>query len=305
MIKNYLWQGRQDGEGIEHQRIHQVMDKSVAAEYALIGFASDEGVKRNKGRIGAKAGPDAIRAQLAGLPLHQPLSICDIGTVYCDDGQLELAQRELSDQLIRLLENNSTPIVLGGGHEVAFASFNGLFDYLQKNESGKTIGIINFDAHFDLRHNEQATSGTPFLQAATLCQQYQQPFSYLCLGIADHANTRVLFETADQLACQYIRDKDLSIAKIDQAIVQIEQFIAQVDYLYITIDLDVFSMALAPGVSAPAVRGISTEIFVLLFNTIKASGKIRLLDIAECNPQYDIDQHTAKLAAYLIYQFLF
>ena len=305
MIKDYQWQGRKDGEGIEHQRIHQVMDQSIAAKYALIGFASDEGVKRNKGRIGAKAGPDAIRAQLAGLPLHQPLSICDMGTVYCDDGQLELAQRELSDQLINLLENNSTPIVLGGGHEVAFASFTGLFDYLQKNESGKTIGIINFDAHFDLRHAEQATSGTPFLQAAALCQQYQQPFNYLCLGIADHANTQVLFKTADQLGCQYIRDKDLSITNINPVIEQIEQFIAQVDYLYITIDLDVFSMALAPGVSAPAARGISTEIFDLLFNTIKVSGKIRLLDIAECNPQYDIDQHTAKLAAYLIYQFLF
>ncbi|MGO2335492.1 formimidoylglutamase [Providencia sp.] len=305
MTQPFQWQGRIDGEAQAHLRIHQVINKVTPAQFALVGFASDEGVRRNKGRQGAKAGPDAIRRQLAGLPLHQTLAIRDAGTISCDDGDLESAQRRLSDELIAILATKQTPIVLGGGHEVAFASFQGLFDYVEKHESGKSIGIINFDAHFDLRAASEATSGTPFLQSAKLCEQHQRPFHYLCLGIADHGNTKILFDTADKLGCQYIRDKALTHSLLAKAIEQIKQFISQVDYLYVTVDLDVFSAAIAPGVSAPAARGISTEIFDELFSIIKDSKKIALLDIAECNPEFDIDNHTSKLAAYIIYQFLF
>ncbi|MBP6122585.1 MULTISPECIES: formimidoylglutamase [Providencia] len=305
MTQPFQWQGRTDGETQEHLRIHQVINKTSPAQFALIGFTSDEGVRRNKGRLGAKAGPNEIRRQLAGLPLHQPLAIRDAGNIGCDDGNLEVAQRRLSDEIVTILEANQKPIVLGGGHEVAFASFQGLFDFVEKQNTNKTIGIINFDAHFDLREASEATSGTPFLQSAKLCKQHQRPFNYLCLGIAEHGNTKVLFDTADKLGCQYIRDKALTSSQLAQARVQIQQFIDQVDHLYVTIDLDVFSAAIAPGVSAPAPRGISTETFDELFGVIKSSGKITVFDIAECNPEFDIDNHTSKLAAYLIYQYLF
>lgn len=305
MTVPFIWQGRIDGETEEHLRIHQVMNKHTPAQFTLLGFASDEGVRRNKGRLGAKAGPDAIRQQLAGLPLHQSLAIRDAGTVHCDDGDLEIAQRHLSDEIINILSIGQTPIVLGGGHEVAFASFQGLFDFVAQTEPTKIIGIINFDAHFDLRSAPEATSGTPFLQSAMLCKQHNRPFNYLCLGIADHGNTKVLFNTADNLGCHYIRDKSLTHSQLPKAIQQIEQFINEVDYLYVTVDLDVFSASIAPGVSAPAAKGINTEIFDELFVVIKASGKIAIFDIAECNPVFDIDNHTSKLAAYLIYQFLF
>ncbi|MDD9338569.1 MAG: formimidoylglutamase [Providencia heimbachae] len=305
MTQPFQWQGRTDGETQEHLRIHQVINKTSPAQFALIGFTSDEGVRRNKGRLGAKAGPNEIRRQLAGLPLHQPLAIRDAGNIGCDDGNLEAAQRRLSDEIVTILEANQKPIVLGGGHEVAFASFQGLFDFVEKQNTNKTIGIINFDAHFDLREASEATSGTPFLQSAKLCKQHQRPFNYLCLGIAEHGNTKVLFDTADKLGCQYIRDKALTSSQLAQARVQIQQFIDQVDHLYVTIDLDVFSAAIAPGVSAPAPRGISTETFDELFGVIKSSGKITVFDIAECNPEFDIDNHTSKLAAYLIYQYLF
>ncbi|WP_265494920.1 formimidoylglutamase, partial [Providencia heimbachae] len=296
MTQPFQWQGRTDGETQEHLRIHQVINKTSPAQFALIGFTSDEGVRRNKGRLGAKAGPNEIRRQLAGLPLHQPLAIRDAGNIGCDDGNLEVAQRRLSDEIVTILEANQKPIVLGGGHEVAFASFQGLFDFVEKQNTNKTIGIINFDAHFDLREASEATSGTPFLQSAKLCKQHQRPFNYLCLGIAEHGNTKVLFDTADKLGCQYIRDKALTSSQLAQARVQIQQFIDQVDHLYVTIDLDVFSAAIAPGVSAPAPRGISTETFDELFGVIKSSGKITVFDIAECNPEFDIDNHTSKLA---------
>ena len=38
---------------------------------------------------------------------------------------------------------------------------------------------------------------------------------------------------------------------------------------------------------------------------IKCSEKIKVLDIAECNPIFDLDHKTAKLAAYIIFNYIF
>ncbi|QHH96541.1 formimidoylglutamase [Acinetobacter dispersus] len=305
MNYSFTWQGRKDGEGAEHLRIHQVVNTTPRADYALIGFSSDEGVKRNKGRLGAADAPDSIRAQLANLPVHQPVTIADIGTVVCDGSKLEQAQAELAEQVERSLKQGMKPIVLGGGHEVAFGSFSGLFQYLQNHEPNKKIGIINFDAHFDLREAEQVTSGTPFLNAAKLSEQHQQEFNYLCIGVAKHSNTKVLFETADRLNCTYIYDYELQQQNVETLIEKLTAFTGKVDYLYITVDLDVFSASIAPGVSAPAVKGIDLSVFDPLLEAIKETGKIKVFDVAECNPRFDLDSRTAKLAAYIIFNYIF
>ena len=305
MTSTFDWNGRNDGTAVSHRRIFQVTNQSDSANFALIGFSSDEGVQRNKGRIGAADAPNAIRKQLANLPVHQPISIADYGDVICENGLLEQAQARLADQVAQSLAQGQHPIVLGGGHEVAFGSFSGLFQYLQKHKPEKNIGIINFDAHFDLREAEQASSGTPFLQAAQLSEQNAKPFHYLCIGVAKHANTKFLFETADRLNCEYIYDRDVHISQIESVFEKVNNFIKKVDYLYITIDLDVFSSSIAPGVSAPAVKGIDLTVFDPILQLIKCSEKIKVLDIAECNPIFDLDHKTAKLAAYIIFNYIF
>lgn len=318
MNKTFQWVGRCDGMQLSHMRMHQIIDQHIDQAntqvkndqtYTLIGFCSDEGVQRNQGRVGAALAPDLIRKQLANLPVHQPIHVEDAGNIECIDHALEQAQQQLSTTVTTFLSQGKYPIVLGGGHEVAYGSFKGLFDFAESNldENGcsQQIGIINFDAHFDLRDHPEATSGTPFLQAAKLSQSQGKNFAYLCLGVAQHANTKILFDTADTLHCQYVYDYEMSAVLDHQIKDKIQKFIDQVDLIYITVDLDVFSAHIAPGVSAPAVRGIDVATFENIFNLICASGKVRLLDIAECNPKYDIDQHTAKLAAYIIYQYLF
>ena len=301
---SYQWQGRHDGTGDEYLRMYQIINQTAQAEFVLIGFSSDEGVRRNKGRIGAAQSPDLIRNQLANLPIHYPVLIQDLGTVSCVNEQLEQAQAELANQIDWALQKGMKPIVLGGGHEVAFGSFSGLFKYVQTNATNKKIGIINFDAHFDLRHDDQATSGTPFLQAAHLSQKHHKAFYYLCIGIAKHSNTKQLFDTAKRLNCKYIYDDEVDRFNLPNLLSRIDDFIKQVDMIYVTVDLDVFSASLAPGVSAPAVKGIDLKTFDYLIDHIHSSGKIKLFDIAEYNPNFDQDHLTARLAAYIAYKYI-
>ena len=297
-----LWTGRDDGNNKErwYQYIIPLKD-SAPAGVALLGVASDEGVKRNHGRPGAAAGPDAIRTSLANFAYHQSTTLYDAGNLYCEQEDLETLQHEQRDKVCQLLEQNHFPLIIGGGHEIAYGSFSGLDKYLLQNQKTGHIGIINLDAHFDLRHAVQATSGTPFLQIADHCRQQNTPFHYLCLGISDIANTEALFTTSRRLNVQYLRDEELNSWQLGKINQQLKEFIQPCQAIYLSIDLDVLPAATAPGVSAPAARGVPQEIVEWLLTTIKQiSGKrFMLADIAEYNPEYDIDGRTARVAARL------
>ena len=307
-METFAWAGREDGEGDKFQRYHHLLRAApAAAEFTLIGFACDEGVVRNGGRPGAAKGPAAIRSALANMVPTTKVAIRDAGDIECADEDLDAAHGELAYAVAAALEAGSTPIVLGGGHEVAFGSFSGLLKHQQhKQDEVPQIGIINFDAHFDLRGDETPTSGTPFLQAARACKATGADFHYLVLGIAQHANTRALFETAEQWKVRFIYDTDLQLSTLDLAAVQgrIDDFIDSLDAIYLSVDMDVFPAETAPGVSAPAPRGVPREVIEKLVNHVVASGKVHVFDVAETNPDLDPEQRTARLAALLVHNFL-
>ncbi|MBD0778375.1 formimidoylglutamase [Maribacter sp. ANRC-HE7] len=301
-----IWTGRTSDQKLYlHEKVECTdFDKISAGRtqktIALLGYACDTGVKRNQGRIGAFAGPDAIRAQLGKMPNHmdEKSQILDCGTIECVDDDMEAAQSLLSQKVSKLLELHTFPILLGGGHDIAYGHYNGLLDHIEKD---KTIGIINFDAHFDLRSNEKGNnSGTPFYQIAQDATAGKHNFKYLCLGIRKDANDRNLFETAIDFNVEFLRKKEFNMQHLDAVRQTIKDFIAGVDYIYTTIDLDGFSSAYAPGVSAASPMGFAPDIVLKSLWTIIRSKKMIGMDIAEMNPKYDRDDQTAKLAASLI-----
>lgn len=303
------WQGRiDDAEGIEGRRWHQIMqqlDPDISGKrgnkgVALIGFACDAGVARNHGRTGAAEGPAVIRAMLGNMPVRRRTAIVDAGDVTCSDDALEEAQQELSSRIAELLDAGHLPLAMGGGHEIAFGSFGGLARHLEKKESRPRIGILNLDAHFDLRLAERASSGTPFRQIAEDCAARGWPFHYCCLGISEFANTQALFERAKTLGVRWMLDEDMSASRIDDVRAQVDAFLSEVDHVYFTICLDVLPAGVAPGVSAPAARGVTLDVVEPIADMIAVSGKLRLADIAELNPGRDIDQRTARVAARLL-----
>lgn len=298
-----LWQGRVDPETDSprwHQRI-QVLSADSQPGVALLGFASDEGVRRNQGRVGAFNGPLAIRKALANLAWHRSGPAYDAGDVVCADGDLESAQERLGHNVCALLDAGHLPIVLGGGHEVAFGSWQGIAAHLGSAVAPR-IGIINFDAHFDLRDPAHAhSSGTPFAQIAEQCAARGWPFAYACLGVSRASNTRALFQRAAELNVLVREDREIREASLAAIGAELQAFIAGCDAIYLTIDIDVLPACEAPGVSAPAARGVPLALLEPLLETVRDSGKLRLADLAELNPDYDIDARTAKVAARLIY----
>lgn len=299
-----LWQGRKSNANLYlHEKVICVdtLKQETTKTFTILSYACDEGVKRNQGRVGAVTGPEAIVRQLAKMPNHlkKDTQLLDVGTVFCVDNDMEHAQQTLANTVTTLLKNNTFPIVLGGGHDIAYGHYNGILNAVEKH---KTIGIINFDAHFDLRANTNGNnSGTPFYQIAQDCKTNNISFNYLCLGIRDDANDASLFKTAKELEVTVIKNEDFNLHQSIKIQEQISAFIANVDVVYTTVDLDGFSSAYAAGVSAASPMGFSPDIALQCLQTIIKSGKLISLDIAEMNPIYDLDNQTAKLAASLVH----
>ncbi len=285
----------------------------------LIGFACDQGVRRNQGRVGARAAPPLIRRAFATLPVIAELQqrfdgqlstlLGDAGDIHCDDNDgfadssLEQAQLKYANAVSTIVKQGGLPIGLGGGHAIAYGSFLGLWQALENTSEANatpTIGIINFDAHLDIRQSDVATSGTPFRQIAEHLDAQGQPFHYCCIGVSRFSNTAALFDRAEQLGVQVISDEDCHYQPWDTLAERVKSFVDQVDIVYLTIDMDCLPASVVPGVSAPAAYGIELGFVERMVKTIMASGKVKIADIAEINPTFDIDSRSCKVAARLL-----
>lgn len=133
-----------------NEEIKATEQSGTSIAFSFLGFCCDIGVAKNLGRIGAAAGPERIRKSLANLPctFSQDTKIYNAGDIVCINNNLETAQDHLALGVQKILSANIFPILLGGGHEIAFGHYKGIFNFLSESKTEKhKIGIINFDAN--------------------------------------------------------------------------------------------------------------------------------------------------------------
>ncbi len=296
------WQGRIDTEDGElGLRIHQLVQPYNNQQNAkvLIGFCSEEGVKRNKGRLGAKSAPDNIRKTLSNLPIHcTEFNLYDAGNIIVDE-DLEEARKLQTQKVNEILATKSFPMVIGGGHETALGNFLAFIQHFPKDSL-----VVNLDAHFDIRMpNPISTSGTPFYEMYQYCETNGIKFNYLVAGIQQLGNTQALFKRADELKIKYFLADDIH-GNFDAFLNQLTNQLSQYKHIYLSVDMDVLDVAYAPGVSATTINGLTPYQIKAIINCIQTTKKLKIADLVEVNPQYDRDQQTAKLASHLMYNLL-
>lgn len=270
--------------------------------FALLGFQCDEGAARDLRRVGAVEAPRAIRRRLANLSLHlkNPINLYDVGNILCTDHDLESSQKALAQVTNMLLDQGITPIIIGGGHEVVYGHYLGLTPHIKPKTM---LGIVSFDAHFDLHPlapSHRASATTAFYQIAKDMELKQHACGYACIGIQTYANTPSLFEVAQQLHVPYLLADDIHLQNQPMITTFCDAIIEQYKTLALSLSLDVFAPAFAPGVSTIQPLGLTPWQVIPLLRHFIRSGKVRSYDLSEHVPRYDIDHRTAKLAATLI-----
>ena len=241
-----------------------------------------------------KRAPDFIRRALCGLSVHEDLQVYDAGNVVVEDEKLEGAQILLAEKTGKLLDSGLFPVLMGGGHEISYGHVKGALKALPSTEK---LGVINFDPHFDLRPYEQgAHSGS---WARQLFDEHES-LSYFPAGINEATNISSMFEWMKDRGQTYVTMDELLEEPPEELLARIDWFVNQVDHVCITLDLDVFSSGIAPGVSAVNPYGAMPQHIKPLIRSVVKSGKVRSFDVAELNPAHD-NGSTAKLAAFFIH----
>lgn len=268
------------------------------ADVVIVGFPSDEGVRRNGGRPGAAAGPRAIREALYRLTpdaaAHGPFAslmarTADIGDVRVT-GDVEADQARLAAVVSPLLQSKVV-IILGGGHETTFGHFLG---YAQ---AGLTVDILNVDSHADVRPLKEgrAHSGSPFYQALT--HESGRCGRYHVAGLQPHSTAEAHVDFVRQRGGEMVWRQELDRQRVDRLAVALRE------PALATFDLDAVDAATAPGVSAPNPGGLPADLWLHAAFRMGASGAVRSMDIVELNPRLDRDGQTARLAALTVWKF--
>ncbi|MCR4956190.1 MAG: formimidoylglutamase [Lachnospiraceae bacterium] len=323
MLTNYTdamknWQGRVDSTtDYDAFRWHQwvkpidlnqdTLDVTEGKlKFCFIGFCSELGVERNKGRIGTALGPDFTRKAMSGLPcaFSKEVALYDAGDIHLDHITLEEGQKLLGNAVAKIMELGMFPIVLGGGHETTLGHYKGEMTHAWKKAgvNKPDMAIVSFDAHFDMRPYENGgSSGSMFLQIADYCKKEGLKYGYMPIGIQRHSNTVSLFKKAQELGVDYLLAKDIQEGSLATALERVDNFLYKHESAYITVCTDVFSTAFAPGVSAPQALGLDPKDVVPIMKHVLRTRKVRGFDICEISPRFDQDSSTAKLGAVLIF----
>jgi formiminoglutamase len=281
---------------------HLIRSAPVDAEtrVVLVGFPTDQGVRRNHGRPGAAASPDLIRGAFFRMtvdPLGHDSSgsllraTCDVGNLETSE-DLEQDQESLGKLLAPWLKERLTIIVLGGGHETAFGHFLGYAN------AGLKVDWLNWDAHPDVRelNGGQGHSGSPFRQA--LLHGSKACRCYTVAGLIPSSVAKAHLDFVHAHGGHVHWGQSLG----EETVKGIYQALA--DPSAVSFDLDAVDGAFAPGVSAPAAGGLLPALWLAAAYQAGLSPAVQSIDIVELNPLFDQDNQTARLAAATLWWFL-
>jgi formiminoglutamase len=296
------------GEWVKPLNAETDLSKGKVHKIALLGCADDQGVTLNRGRAGAKEGPDSIRKHLykmtppMDLLWEKTIALYDFGNLIAADEIIETHRR--AETLIKeLVEADFTVVALGGGHDFAAPNFFGMAAGFSGKKKPR-LGLINVDPHFDVREleNGKPNSGTPFRQI--LESKKLEGKDFVQFGIQANRNSRPYFN--------YCREKKVSVLSWEtlksnpaplsrqyaEALAELAKHCSPIGA---TFDMD--ACAEGEGVSSPPVVGFSSWDMVQMAEAAGRCPKVGLFEIAEVAPPLDPNERSSRTAAEMIYSF--
>lgn len=276
----------------------------------ILGYPDDDGIKANGGRPGAKEAPDRIRKYLYRMTppalfptLSPPPAIIDGGNL--DGSGLTLAARHSAAEALvgAALRGGHRIVSLGGGHDYGYPDAVVYARHAQ--EHGIRPLIINFDAHLDVRSDQNGiNSGTPFYRLI----QAVPDAEVIAIGLQAQCNSRQHRDwlTEHGGSCCFEEERQNTGRSLVEALLEtLGDRALKRQPIFISIDIDAFSSAVAPGASQSWPTGFSPDAFFEAFNWLLARFDVAHIGLYEVSPPLDIDDRTSRLAALIAYRFMF
>jgi agmatinase len=240
-------------------------------------------------RRGAATAPAAIRWASESIETFSPAQQRDLEDLaVADAGDLDMVGCAPEDAVERIraavVGTTGLPVLLGGEHTVTLGAVFALSD------RHPDLAVVVLDAHLDLRdvYNGQRWSH------ATVTRRMAErlgPDRIAVLGA--RSGTRAEWELAGSLAAC---SRTGAIGSGAWALLSGRP-------LYLSVDIDAFDPALAPGTGNPEPLGLDVMDFVGLVSALRGC-RVVGCDLVEVSPPFDPSGRTAVLAAWIVREML-
>lgn len=283
----------------------------------ILGVPMDLGA----GKRGVDMGPSAIR--LANLTqslqamgkvvedrgnIHVPVGINRENEFMRYREEVLVVCRELAEEVYKIYQEDSFPLILGGDHSIAIGSIAGLARKEPK------MGVLWVDAHGDFNSVESSPSGNIHgMPLAISCGIGDQEFidigtpgrkvdpkRVVVVGARDLDMGEVMLLRQHGVTVYTMEEVELyGIQKVMQDSMQyLEQ---NCSCLHVSFDMDSIDPSEAPGTGTPVRGGLTYREAHFVMKYISTYGNfITSLEVVEVNPILDIQNRTAELAVELI-----
>lgn len=256
-------------------------------DIAILGVCEDRLAFTNKG---CAAAPNEVRKHLYKLfSAGFTPRVVDLGNIMPGHTESDtfFALSEVIDFLIR---NNIVPVIIGGSQDLTYAQFRG-YEKLEQ-----TINIVNIDATFDIGGSDDELTNRTFLGKIIL-HQPNYLFNYSNIGYQTYLVPPGSLNMMNKLYFDTYR-----LGQIRDNIAEAEPVIRHADML--SFDMSALKHSDAPAHEEASPNGFYAEEACQMMRYAGMNDKLTSLGIYEINPDYDIQNKTASLAAQMIWCFM-
>lgn len=267
-------------------------------DIALVGVPMDLGVSN---RPGARFGPRAVRTIERVGPYHSTFRGVPKGAVRAADvGDVPFRSRYSLEQSLEDIEHYYTvlkaqgvrPLSVGGDHSITYPILKAL---------GKDapVGLVHIDAHCDTMGAYDGSKfhhGGPFRLA--VLDGVLDPERTIQIGIRGSSNMFWEFSHASGMTVIYM--EDFMKMGLNEVAARARAVVGD-GPMYISVDVDGFDPAYAPGTGTPEAGGLEAREGLALLRALKGLNVIGG-DVVEVAPQYDPTTNTSQLAAQLLFE---
>lgn len=250
---------------------------------------------------GAAGGPEAVRMAFRYNTTFsvdwdtdiRGLKVRDLGDIggHLTDVKIAHAKIESVVQTALMHQSPFVPIIIGGDHSITAPAVRG---FCAANR-GKKVGIINFDAHFDVRNLEHGPhNGTPFRQILEGNLGIEGK-NVVEIGIHGFMSSAAYYQWTQDQGMTIISGRQIERRGIEECVAEaLARAGDGTDLIYVSVDIDCLAFPWAAGTSASSAEGLSAW---QLLEGVYACGldpKVAALDVVEIDPTRDQGDLTAR-----------
>ncbi len=207
-------------------------------------------------------------------PLSERITIEDMGDLEVGVQHPESVAVHISNATQKLADTNSNFLFLGGDHFITYPLIRGI----QRKKNTK-LGLVYLDSHADFY---KEMGGSPLSHATTLRRITEQGLVAQQDVIVHDART-----TPPDQYSELQETDSVGFNDIDLFTKAIGNLSIRVDEIYISVDMDILSPEVAPGVSHPESGGLNLVQLLGYIRAVFQSRKVRYADVVEFNPMLD------------------